>query len=219
MMEEIVEKANNHLGRFEIPEKNLNLDQHWQIYLRRSEEDGVQQVLSPPEPPVHMPASISLCKVSHIFGHFSETSSKSPNPSNSSHSIPSLAFLSADSTKDSKTILRCKATCFEGLNIQQISIILLWKSFQNWSQSLCERCNHSRWLTQLLQPSHKMMLKMVMLMMVMMVVTTFPQGAPRPLPCLGQRQRNAKAGSRAPGTLPDSLAYHRPCGSASFSLV
>ena len=122
MMEKIVEKANNNLSRFEVPEKFVNLDSHWKMYLRKSDEDGMQQVLSPPEPPTHMPASISLWKVSHIFGHFSETSSKSPKPSNSSHSILLLAFLSADSTKDNKTILWMQGHTFRRiLHLRQFS--------------------------------------------------------------------------------------------------
>ena len=75
-----------------------------QTYLRKSEEEGEQQDL--PEPPSHMPPSISFRKVSHIFGHFSKMSSKSVKPSNSSHSIPPLPFLSAESTKGSKIILQ-----------------------------------------------------------------------------------------------------------------
>ena len=145
MMDKIVEKANNNLSRFEVPEEFVNLDSHWKMYLRKSDEDGTQQVFSPPEPPAHMPASISLWKVSHIFGHFSEMSSKSPKPSNSSHSILLLAFLSADSTKDNKTILDARAHVQK--DPTSTSIFSLWKGLKNWSQPLCERCNHSWWLS------------------------------------------------------------------------
>ena len=82
------------------------------LHLSKSEDDGAQQVLSLPDPPVHKPASISVWRVSHIFGHLSATRSKSPKPLNSSHSITRLVFLSADSTIDNKIILRAGA-CIE----------------------------------------------------------------------------------------------------------
>ena len=82
------------------------------LHLSKSEDDGAQQVLSLPDPPVHKPASISVWRVSHIFGHLSATRSKSPKPLNSSHSITPLVFLSADSTIDNKIILRARV-CIE----------------------------------------------------------------------------------------------------------
>ena len=190
--------------------------------------------MSPPEPPSHMPVSISLWKVSHIFGHFSEMNSKSPKPSNSSHSIPSLAFLSADFTKESKTILDARVRVHK----DSISYIYKLSYFGKVSNTGIRRCVRDE-TTLCGSPRfsnlpHKMMLRMMMVMilmvmvMIMVVVTTmmigalpadqtFPQAASHPPPCLGQPQKNAKAGPTALGTLPDSLAYHRPCVSTRFS--